>query len=148
MGKDVGWQDSVIGPIRIIDKKQVPNGKKGFVIITKWASAFGQTIYMKEFYPFNEKRQSHEKRGQSSATENKNDTDISKQIVNKQKHFLLDKGEVEQLLRVPEFNKKISIGKVMNAICALLETDDSISAIAKKVGMEENMVKLLNEHIK
>jgi hypothetical protein len=43
------WGKSPIGSIRYVDSKQVPNGKNGFVVITRWQTVLGQTLYIKEF---------------------------------------------------------------------------------------------------
>lgn len=46
--------------MRFIESSSVPNGKKGIVIINKWQTILGQTIYTKTFQPKNISIQSHQ----------------------------------------------------------------------------------------
>lgn len=43
-----GWRNWPIGRMRPVDSKDVSNGKCGIVIIRKWQTVLGQTLYMKE----------------------------------------------------------------------------------------------------
>lgn len=45
--KGDGWRRSPIGAIRLVEIRQVSSGKNSFVVITKWQTSLGQTIYTK-----------------------------------------------------------------------------------------------------
>lgn len=45
--KGNGWRRSPIGAIRLVEIRQVSSGKNSFVVITKWQTSLGQTIYTK-----------------------------------------------------------------------------------------------------
>lgn len=46
------WTVTPIGKMRLMDSKNVPNGKNGDVIIKKWQTMLGQVLYTKTFLPF------------------------------------------------------------------------------------------------
>lgn len=47
------WNATPIDKMRFIKSSSVPNGKNGIVIIDKWQTTLGQTIYTKTFHPQN-----------------------------------------------------------------------------------------------
>lgn len=54
------WNATPIDKMRFIKSSSVPNGKNGIVIIDKWQTTLGQTIYTKTFHPQNISIQSHQ----------------------------------------------------------------------------------------
>ena len=46
------WNATPIGKMRFVGSSNVPTEKKGIVIINKWQTTLGQTIYTKTFQPY------------------------------------------------------------------------------------------------
>lgn len=163
--QDNGWVQSPIGAIRFINSKQAPNGKNGFVIISKWQTVLGQTFYTKEF----------KARQQTSQYEDQLQLEIQTQpITNKseacqvdnqkvavincgqklagtqsfQQRFTLTSNEIITLLEKPEFKNTTTIGKVLRVILALIDNNESVSNIAKRLKVDEDMVNLIKKCIK
>lgn len=160
-----GWQISPIGAIRQVDSEQVPNGKNGFVVITKWQTVLGQTIYTKEF---DERHQSHLTDNQmqleippatnklkpleyppvrqpSINTMAQNSLTLQSNV---QRQFCLNSAIITALLAKPDFKEGITVGKTLKIIQALIDDKDSIEMISKRYKVDSAMIQLLRECVK
>lgn len=162
------WSISPIGMMRLLETRQARNGNHGIVAIKKWMTALGQTIYMKEFQPFEAEphnRQDDSQTGlvlyqQSSMTEPPPKIAEDQQPAsgdnahkqtgarNSEEKFILDIGGIKTLLDNPTFNKAITMGKVLKIIRELIESDKSLVEIAKQFKVNEEMVALIKKYIK
>lgn len=157
--QDSGWKTSPIGSIRPIDTRQAPNGKNGFVIITKWQNVLGQTLYTKEF---DDRRQARLPDGQMQLElyQTLKEPNLVRPAVqqdvisspmkataeaqvNKQRQFRLNHKVIDVLLANPEFKQNKTVGKAFKVIQALIESKDSPESIAKQFDIDLAMVKLL-----
>ena len=149
--------------MRPIDTRQAPNGKNGFVVITKWQTAFGQTIYTKEF---DDRRPTHQPDGQmqlemqpssnnskplqptiqQSTVPDTQSTTVQQAVEKKQ--FRLDSRVIDLLLSKPEFKQNKTVGKAFKVIQALIEGKDTPETIAKQFDIDLAMVKLLKACMK
>lgn len=154
--------------MRLLETRQARNGNHGIVAIKKWMTALGQTIYMKEFQPFEAEphnRQDDSQTGlvlyqQSSMTEPPPKIAEDQQPAsgdnahkqtgarNSEEKFILDTGGIKTLLDNPTFNKAITMGKVLKIIRELIESDKSLVEIAKQFKVNEEMVALIKKYIK
>lgn len=163
----IGWTSSLIGQIRLVDTKEVPNGKHGIVQIKKWQTALGQTLYMKEFQPADNNLQQHSHydvqmrldmqplkkevttqqlmTSQKVSDENTRESLIAQE---RKKQFILNSDIIRALLDKPEFKKNITVGKVLKVIQALTETDDTSASVARQFELDEAMVNLIRICIK
>ena len=162
------WSISPIGMMRLLETRQARNGNHGIVVIKKWMTALGQTIYAKEFQPFEVEPHNRQDDSQTclvlyqraSMTEstqriagNQQPTggdNAQKQIAvrNTEEKFILDAGIIKKLLDNSTFNKAITMGKVLKIIRELIESDKSLVEIAKQFKVNEEMVALIKKCIK
>ena len=166
---DGSWITTPMGKMRHIDTKEVPNGKRGVVIIKKWQTALGQTIYTKGLRLFNNRDQQHTQNvGQMHIDMQPNlvaqepkpqqlavqpapvPEPVQKSIApeEKQKRFVLDSASIKTLLKNPEFKNNITVGKVLKVVQALLESEDSAADIARYFELDEVMVNLIRACVK
>ncbi len=163
------WLDTAIGKMRLIDTKQTPNGKFGFVIIKKWLTVLGQTIYTKEFRPIDnhpsqrtqEDRQmrfdmlphpvTSETKPQQTTLQQLASTEPTQKPIEtktRERQFLLNASIIKTLLDKQEFRGKVTVGKVFKVIQTLIENDESVTEVAKRFDLDEGMVNLLKMYIK
>lgn len=158
-----GWKASPIGDIRSIDIRQAPNGKNGLVIITKWQTSFGQTLYTKKFDDIHQahvlNRQMQLELYQAPKEINLTQSTAQQSVIsslgqvatesriNKQKQFKLTCKIIDGLLTNPEFKQNRTVGKVFKVIQALIESKDSPESIAKQFDINLAMVKLLQTYV-
>jgi ADP-ribosylglycohydrolase len=157
------WINSPIGKMRPMDKRTVPNGKYAMVIITKWQTSLGQIIYMKEMQRLGNQpqfRQSEDKarlylnkaqpvhtnaQAISPSEQTAGRAPVAEQ---KQQQFILMSADIAALLDNPELNKRITLVKTLQIVGNLLDSDDSTSAIAKRLDTSEATVGIINSYIK
>lgn len=166
--QDDSWIATPIGKMRLIDLIKVPNGKHGMVIIRKWQTMLGQTLYTKEFQandPDSHPRQSDE---QAQLPQQLTLYDLSEspslklvppapmhentpRQMDLQKasgQFILDANSVLALLSNSQLKKNITIGKTLKIILALIEGNKSNAAIAKQLEVDQAMVNVLRHFVK
>lgn len=163
------WQSSPIGTMHIIETHQAPNSKYGFVIIKKWLTVLGQTIYTKEFQPNYVKPQPQlqgdgqkhfDTQPQPATTELKPQQPVDKSatsVENKrepyesrphERQFILNASIVKALLDKPEFKSTITVGKVFKVIQAFVANDEQVADVAKRFDLDEGMVNLIKTYVK
>lgn len=166
------WRTTPIGMMRFVDSKSVPNGKYGIVIIEKWQTMLGQTLYIKNFKPKNTWQQSSQtnvemknpqepsadhsklKAEQQSLTQSQ--PKIPAQVTvkemlapqNAKRQFVLESNAIIALLSNPQFKKSITVGKVMKIIQTLLDDDKASDVLAKRFEVEKAMIDLIKDFVK
>jgi len=165
-GQDNTWKITPIGKMRVIDSKSVPNGKNGIVIIKKWQTMLGQTLYTKVFQPNDHQPKSRQPDGQTQVFQQPTLYDLSampKQQSNPPVHetvpqtiepqkskpqFAMDEDAITMLLDNPKFKNSITIGKVLKIIHALMKGKDNSEVISKQFEVEQAMVDILKAYVK
>lgn len=169
---DSGWETTPIGKMKQVDFNSVPNGKQGQVIIKKWQTSLGQTLYTKSFQPNNNCSQhqqddnqislfQHDSLGkldQSSknsvqdqlfdsvkSAEKCSDQELYSKKTKRQ--FVLNITNIESLICNSQFKQSLTVGKVIKIIQVLIENDESSVSIAKKFKVDQSMVDLLKKFI-
>ncbi len=127
------WEDE------IIESKNVLNGKNGIVIIKKWQTTLGQTLYTKTFYPREVSKQPQQ---------------FDKQVATHQqfspkesKQFVLNLMGISDLLGNSSFKTNITIGKVLKIIRDLIDGKETNKTIAKKYNVEQSFVEEIQKHV-
>lgn len=163
--QDIGWVQSPIGAIRFINSKQAPNGKNGFVVISKWQTVLGQTFYTKEFSSCQQTSQYEDQLQLEIQTQPITNKSETSQIDNQsayainhsqklseaqsfQQQFTITSNEIKTLLENPQFKNNTTIGKVFHVILAIIDNNESVSNIAKRLKVDEGLVYLIKRYIK
>lgn len=164
------WRTTPIGKMRFVDSQSVPNGKNGFVIIEKWQTVLGQTLYTKNFQPKDislRPRQFDSQIGQqptpcnmSSKIQAKHSETISTaqspvikteqqsvDVEKKSRKFILTLRDIPDLLGNPKFKTNITVGKVLKIIESLIDGKKTNAAIAKQFNVEQTVVEQINKYI-
>lgn len=164
--KNGDWVTTQIGKMRIVDTRKVLNGKNGYVEITKWLTALGQTLYTKNFQPFDAEYVDH------PIVHHQIDIyDASLQVQNSQgvqtkfpakvtsleqgnvttelqaRKFTLSLSDVTNLLENPSFKKNITAGKILKIIKSLLEGQETSLSIAEQFNVELAVVEAIRKYI-
>lgn len=169
---DSGWETTPIGKMKQVNFNSVPNGKYGQVIIKKWQTSLGQTLYTKSFQPNDNRFQHHPDDDQISFFQqdffcNENQTsqagtqgrmfdsvdaakDYSDQKLffkNTIRRFVLDSTNIESLISSSQFKQSLTVGKVIKIIQVLIENNEPSDSIAKRFKVDQSMVDLLKDFI-
>ena len=122
-----------------IESSSVLNGKNGIVIINKWQTTLGQTIYTKTFQPKNVSIQSHQ---------SKETVSTSQQVMTKEsKKFVLNFMDISELLGNPQFKTNITIGKVLKIIEDLITDKETIKNLSKKYKVDQLFVEQIGKYV-
>lgn len=133
------WKVTPIGKMRFIESSSVLNGRNGVVVINKWQTTLGQTIYTKTFQPRNISIQSHQ---------SKETVSTSQQVTTKEsKNFVLNLMDISELLGNPEFNTNITIGKVLKIIKDLIYDKDTSKNLSKKYKVDQLFVEQIGKYV-
>jgi ADP-ribosylglycohydrolase len=155
--QDDSWKSSPIGKIRLMDTKNVSNGKDGTVIITKWETMLGQTLYTKEARRLNHQPQLQTQPAADKAKASQPMIQQAPMTVSEQsptvprerrREFILNSDMIDTLLAKFDFNNNITVGKVLKVVRALIDGGDSNETIAKRFGVDAAMVSLIKACVK
>lgn len=150
------WKATPIGKMRFIESKSVPNGKNGIVIIEKWQTTLGQTLYTKTFQP-NQQVSSYS----DSDSQMQNESSLTSMtlpqitkprqqnaaVSKESKQFVLDLMDISDLLDNPQFKTSITIGKTLKIIRSLIDGEEIRANIAKKYNVEQSFVEEIEKHV-
>lgn len=166
------WVNTTIGRMRNIGTETVPNGKYAIVTITKWESALGQTLYMKDMQKLDKQTKLADRRMQVPEQPSFYDMDASPRSETKPsdqvqltlpvqeiasqnalqqkklRQLILNEAAVTALLDNSKFKKNITIGKVLKIVQTLIEGNDTSEVIAKQFEVEQVMIDLLKIYVK
>lgn len=135
--QDEQWYSTLIGKMQCVKSKNVPNGPKGTIIIDTWRTVWGQTLYRKTFQP----RETQPTNSITAANQkNINPAQSTRALV-------LNLQDISDLLEEPKFKANITVGKILKIARSLMEEKSSKKTIAKKFGVEESVVELLDKYI-
>ena len=133
------WNATPIGKMRLVGSSNVPNGKNGIVIINKWQTTLGQTIYTKTFQPKNISIQSYQSKKMVSTPQ---------QIMpNESKKFVLNLMDILELLGNPEFKTNITIGKVLKIVEDLINCKETSTNLSKKYKVDQLFVEQIGKYV-
>lgn len=165
------WRTTPIGKMRFVDSKSVPNGNHGIVIIEKWQTMLGQTLYIKNFQPNEIQSQSSQIDGQIQMDQQPTIYDLVSRTKAKQgtkpavlpqeiKHeqqsvtvqkqsrqFVLTPMSIDDLLGNPKFKSNITVGKVLKIIRSLIDGKKTRAAIAKQFKVEQSLVEQIDKYV-
>lgn len=134
------WNVSPIGKMKLIESRSVLGGKNNIVMIKKWQTSFGQTLYTKSFRLRELPKQSQQ---------------IEKQAISHQqpsqkesKKFVLDLIGISDLLENSNFKTNVTIGKVLKIVKDLINGQETNKTIAKKYNVEQAFVEEIEKYIK
>ena len=167
------WCASPIGKIRFIESKSVPNGKHGTVIIKKWKTTLGQTLYTKVFQPqeiplrpkliknplpmnqpislyntIDSKTHTHDSLNlliQSQESKIKQQ-DVTLPIGSRQ--FIIDLTAIEDLLNNSKFKTNMTIGKILKIIRDVIKNQESYEDIAKRFHVELSVIEQIGKYVR
>lgn len=167
--QDNNWITTQIGKMRLVYSKNVPNGKYGFVIIKKWQTALGQTLYTKTFKPNDIKIQSHQLdqgtyqqsalydivpqaqiKQHPKSTAQIQQTESTQLIIDTQKQsrkLVLTSVDISDLLSNPKFKTNITVGKVLKIIRSLIDGKKTSATIAKQFKVQQSVVEQINKYV-
>lgn len=133
------WNATPIGKMRFIESSSVSNKKNDSIIINKWQTTLGQTIYTKTFQHNNITIQSNQF---------KKILPISQPVIPKEtKKFVLDLKDISELLENPEFKTNITIGKFLKIIEDLIDDKESRKSLSKKYKVEQLFVEQIEKYV-
>lgn len=133
------WENTPIGKMHLLNTFVVTQNKKVTVVISKWESTLGQTLYFKEY-----QQEKSEYRRQGNKVETIQNNDFSLEDT---KQVIFNANDVIYLQRVSEL-QKISFKKIMKIIERLLRTDEDGFLIAKQMKVDRSIVELLKQYIR
>ena len=126
--------------MKLIESRSVLGGKNNIVMIKKWQTSFGQTLYTKSFRLRELPKQSQQ---------------IEKQAISHQqpsqkesKKFVLDLIGISDLLENSNFKTNVTIGKVLKIVKDLINGQETNKTIAKKYNVEQAFVEEIEKYIK
>jgi len=147
------WKHCPIGLMHQVSTETIQSGKSDVIIITKWQSVLGQTMYIKEHKQNNSKLHTPGNQMQLPLQLHTNDvklqTTVKKPDVVQelQKLFVLRKNDAATLLDEPLF-KRTTLKKVLQVVTTLLESNESSANIAKQHKVNQAIVDIIKTYIK
>lgn len=133
------WIATPIGKMRFIESNNAANGKNGIVIINKWQTTLGQTIYTKTFQPNNISIQSHQSKKMMPTPQHV--------MPDESKKFVLSLMDISELLGNPEFKTNITIGKVLKIIEDLINNKETSANLSKKYKVDPLFVEQIGKYV-
>lgn len=157
--KNSQWRTTPIGKMRFVDSKNVLNGKHGIVIINKWQTILGQTLYTKTFRPNEIQSQpinyvdmapkaqaKHGSKPEVFPLVNQNQQQ-NVSIQQQSRQFVLTSMAIDDLLNNPNFKTNITVGKVLKIIRSLMDGKKTSAAIAKQFNVELVVVEQIDKYV-
>lgn len=159
------WESTPIGLMRKLSSTTVESGKSATVVMTKWQSALGQTMYFKDYrrnesaprqtgaqmqMQLPEQPSMYDMLGSQPTVEARTTAPIPVQkpiTLQEQQQFILSTSEIAVLLDEPQFNR-ITFRKVLKIIDALITSNKSSANIAKQLEVEKVVVDVLKTYVK
>ena len=122
-------QDTPIGKVYRLDEKVLPCGKDGQVVISRWKTLYGQTVYFKTFQRIDQVKQTTTQASTRSRT------------------LTLDYESIQKLLKDSVFSR-VSLKKVLQVADKLICGGNTISEIANSLRVNVEIVDVISQHIK
>jgi hypothetical protein len=150
---------------QLVDSKNVPNSNNGIVIIKKWKTVLGQTLYTKDFQLNDNRPQSHQPNGQTQLTQpttiiavpqaTEQLSDQASVVIRNQppapqeklRQSVLNSTEITTLIDEPLL-KGITLRKVLRIVNALLSGNESNELIAKRMKVEKAIVDSIKRFVR
>jgi ADP-ribosylglycohydrolase len=145
------WQNTPIGKMRLLNTSTIPIGKAEAVIISKWESVFGQTLYRKE-YTKKDNESCPDKIQMQIQFETPNNM-IQQNHVNEMavlndagRKFTIAANDIVALAEKPQL-QKITFRKVLQIAETLLTDNQESVFIAKRLKVDSTVVDLIKTYI-
>lgn len=159
--QDNQWRVTPISKMKYVDSKSASNGKHGIVIIEKWKTMLGQTLYIKSFHPNVSQPQLRQHSDQIQLYQQPSLFDMASQLQAKSvvnldvrpqaieleqqsvlvqktsRQFVLASGAIVDLPSSPKFKTNITVGKLLKIINCLM-------ADKKLANLSQNNLMLTN----
>lgn len=169
--QDNQWRATPIGKMKYVDSKSAPNGKHGMVIIEKWKTMLGQTLYIKSFHPNEGQAQPRQLNDQIQLNQQPTLFDITSQLQAKSvvnsdvllqvtepvqhsvpaqktsRQFVLTSEAVVELLGNPKFKPNITVGKVLKIIKCLMDGTKNSVFVARQFNVDQSVVEQIEKYI-
>jgi ADP-ribosylglycohydrolase len=164
--QDNGWRSSPIGRILPTDTLEVPNGKSGVVIITKWKTVLGQSIYTKDVQQIERKRQICQSESQiqlqlenirtAETPELTRQTSAQMSMIipsqqsasqERTRQFIMNSNEITSLAGDPLL-QRITFSKALQIANEIFTGNESSETIAKQMEVEQAVVASIMKFVK
>lgn len=139
------WKNTSIGKMHLVSTSTITQNKSVTVLISKYESTLGQTLYFKEY-----RRNNYDIGQQNNKIYAPNITKsnvIQRKNAKNNFNFVLSENDISALLEVEEL-QKISFKKILKIVERLLTTNDTTDSIAKQVKVNLKVVAFLKNYIK
>lgn len=134
-------RDTPIGKMYRLDEKAIPSGKSGQVIISRWKTLYGQTIYFKKLQRISQEEQ-------TSLFDNNGESAVSsKKDAENRSTLVFDNESIQKLLDDSAFSR-ITLKKVLQVAEMILRGDISEKEIANMLKVNAEIVDMVKQHIK
>ncbi len=139
------WKNTSIGKMHLVTTSTITQNKNVTVLISKYESTLGQTLYFKEYRQSTHDLQQYDNKINSNKSANTKYNDI--QIKDVKNKFVLYADDISVMLETEEL-QKISFKKILKIVEKLLTTNDNIISIAKQIKVDLKVVEFLKNYIK
>lgn len=129
------WSKTPMGMLHQIASYTIPS-KRAVINVKKFQTAFGQTLYVKNYIPMQ----------QESISECQSKPEAAEMVDQKEKAFYLNLEAVNQLIKNQKINKK-TCGKIFQIMAALLIAQETPDEIARKFQVDLELVSIINRFI-
>lgn len=143
------WNITPIGKMRLIESKKITNDNNYVILISKWKTSLGQTIYIKNI-DFKEISNKYYECIGNIPLNHKDKISLHQKNITKlkdSKQFVLSLVDIVDLLDDPKFKKNITIGKVLKIIETLIDDKETTINIAKKFNVDKSFVEQIEKYV-
>lgn len=141
------WENSPIGLMKKLKAFKTDSNKNATVIITKYQSALGQTMYLKKYKNNEDRQYQYEQISiNRDAEKPKEETVFLQDTRGAYNKFVLSQNELAKLINEPLVRKK-TFGKILEIINALLSNTATSNDVAKQFRVEREVVEIINQYI-
>ena len=134
------YQDTPIGKMQQLDEKALPSGKSGRVIISRWKTLYGQTVYFKKLQRINQEEQI------SMFDENGDLTKQTEKTISNESALILDCKSIKELLANSAFSR-ITFKKILQIAEKIIAEESTVNEIANSLKVDVEIVNTIKQHI-
>ena len=135
------YQDTPIGKMQQLDEKALPSGKNGRVIISRWKTLYGQTVYFKKLQRINQEEQI------SMFDENGDLTKQTEKTISNESALFLDCKSIKKLLANSALSR-ITFKKILQIAEKIIAEESTVNEIANSLKVDVEIVNTIKQHIK
>ena len=135
------YQDTPIGKMQQLDEKTVPSGKSGRVIISRWKTLYGQTVYFKKLQRVNQEEQIR------VIDENGDSTKQTGKKTSNENTLIFDCKSIKMLLSNSAFSR-ITFKKILQIAEKVIAEESTVNEISSSLKVDAEIVNTIKQHIK